>query len=779
MGKWRRTAAQAGNHDRSMWYEADCHGFPRTTKLLSTGKWYYREIRAYDLRAATMMLTKKSLFPTTFLLAASGFLGVQRLAWAEQPPPAPRDHSQNPEHVWRTPEWIDAVQTYSMLPLIPDQSKELGASVNGVWAGIGGTDPILPHTEHVPRVRREYGEDAARFARDSHAAGLRVCAAVNGLEGMASLREVVPNLEAMACRKADGQPAVTDDGMTLMCTNNPDWVRWEIARGKKAIDDGADLILVDTPMSSSFVSGFLKAGFCEHCMNHFQERLTSAYSPEERKARFGFADFDRAHVIEQLSPLQKFTSREESPFVKDDAASLLFREFIVAQEEASFATRKALFEELRGYARRKDAEVAFATNAADLGSQNPGGHWIRGIMFADLVDLFAYEQNADPNGGIGSPLVPLPRGKWAAFHKLAYAIHGRRSPAVIHAGNMGQLLKRMMTGGPSINAWMASQTAEAYAANGAYTTYQIGVPIVQKLLRAACWDKAVGVNQFVLDHRDLYEGDLRSGSAVGFLFLYNERGRTIPAVFPSYLGLAQGWVETNHPFDVVFAGDGKYVQDRLSASDLQPYRTIIIPSPVRPTPNQKRVVQDFLSAGGVVVCQEPDELGLQSDEVERSSDPGSWWAVRFSHGKGRVIVLSGEVTATDTTDIGARFFRSYTQDLRAAIGKMATELGSASVMPDRQDGLLAAFPILQPDKKRIIVHLVNYDVDHANDAIRREENVVLTVRCPEFISGAVRATLVHLDGRTIEAPASLENATITVTAPAVDEAAAIVLESAE
>ena len=157
----------------------------------------------------------------------------------------------------KQPDWLDEVQTYCMLPLFPEDAKALHASVNGVWAGIGGTHPILPHSEHVPAVREKYGDDAAAFVQENHDADLLVCAAVNGLEGMVPLRQVVPNLDAMACRNADGKPAVTSDGMTLMCTNNPDWVRWEFNRGKQAIDEGTDLILLDTPMSSSFISGFL------------------------------------------------------------------------------------------------------------------------------------------------------------------------------------------------------------------------------------------------------------------------------------------------------------------------------------------------------------------------------------------------------------------------------------------------------------------------------------------------------------------------------------------
>lgn len=84
-------------------------------------------------------------------------------------------------------------------------------------------------------------------------------------------------------------------------------------------------------------------------------------------------------------------------------------------------------------------------------------------MFADLFDFFTYEQNNDPEGIFGSSLLEFPRGKWAAFHKLAYAIHNRRSPAVIHAGNMGQLLMQILGKNKSMNSWMAVQALESYA----------------------------------------------------------------------------------------------------------------------------------------------------------------------------------------------------------------------------------------------------------------------------------------------------------------------------
>ena len=268
------------------------------------------------------------------------------------------------------------------------------------------------------------------------------------------------------------------------------------------------------------------------------------------------------------------------PFVNDAPDDRLFRQFIRCQEQSSFDTRKQVVEQLRRYAAQQNRPVAFSTNAADLGTMNAFGHWVRGIMFADLVDFFAYEQDVLPQGLPADGLMPLPRGKWAAYHKLAYAIHGRRSPAVMHASQMGKFLMEVMIWRRrTTSAWFGALAAEAYAANGAFVMYQIEAPFGLTSGLNRFWAETGKMHGFVRKHAELYQGELRSGSPLACVVLFNERGRTIPSVFPSYLGFAQAFVEGNYPFDVVFAGDGHYVQDRLRLADLQRYSTIVVPRP--------------------------------------------------------------------------------------------------------------------------------------------------------------------------------------------------------
>ena len=640
------------------------------------------------------------------------------------------------------PSWADEVQTFIMLPTRPARARELHVSVNGAWGGIPGKYAILPH---LPSIQEEYSHDQGAFASAVHEAGIHVPAAINTIEGLQALREVIPNLDDMACRDAAGDVVSAGATMTLMCSINPEWVQWEIDTGKAAIDAGADWILLDTPMGASFISGFLKAGFCDHCMANFAAYLREKHSDTDLQERLGLKGFDRQEVARRLTAMQSVTPMADSAHVKSTPDALLFQEFARCQEETNFASRKHVLASLHQHAKEQGKRVLFCTNAADLGTQNPGGHWIRGLMFADLVDVFTYELNSDPQGRSGAPLSKMPRGKWAAFHKLAYAVHHRRSAALIHTQDV-DALTRDAEQGRSVLTWMATQAIEAYAASGSYVPFHGDDGDFGRLPLKMMWRLVFEHNRFVREHRDLYEGDLVSGSAVAFLFLLNERGRTIPSVFPSYLGLAQGFVEGNYPFDVVFAGDGRYVRDRLDAKQLELYNTIIVPSPIAPTENQRRVVQRFVRAGGVVVCQEPELLGLAAEPVGSADDPSSPWGPEFSYGRGSVRVLAGDIALTDTHDVGTKFFREYTPELRSQVAQVAEDTGLTSLLTDHRDGLLSAFPVLQPGRKRVVVHLVNYDVDYAQDAIRPKEDVRLTVPAPSFLGRDLQGVLYTFDG---------------------------------
>jgi hypothetical protein len=453
--------------------------------------------------------------------------------------------------------------------------------------------------------------------------------------------------------------------------------------------------------------------------------------------RFGIKALEVPDLIKRLSSRQ-LVGPPDSPraFRNSDPDDLLFREFIRCQEQGAFETRRTLTNELRRYAREKNRVVAICANAADLGSQNPFDHWVRGLMFADLFDMFAYELAHMPQGLPKKELGELPRSKWAPYHKLAHAVHGRRAPAALHTGAMTPVIEQAVKKRSPVNAPLGVQCAEAYAANGAYMPYFI-MPESNNVFVENVWAGVIESMRFVSSHKDLFEGDLKTGSDVAVLFLFNERGRVIPAVFPSYLGLAQTLIEGSYPFDVVFAGDDHYVRDQLLMADLDPYRTLFLPSPIDATENQKRIVRDYVKGGGTLVCQEPKRIGIPLEEAKELPSEILCVKGRFAYGDGTVVVMAGEVAETWTDDAASNYFKTGDGKWRRQIEELAKDLGLNSVLEHVPDGLVSAFPILQPEKKRVVVHLVNYDVDYSNDSVREKTHIAMRITRPEFLTGRV------------------------------------------
>jgi hypothetical protein len=183
-----------------------------------------------------------------------------------------------------------------------------------------------------------------------------------------------------------------------------------------------------------------------------------------------------------------------------------------------------------------------------------------------------------------------------------------------------------------------------------------------------------------------------------------------------------------------------------------------------------------VKAGGTLVCQEPERLGIERPTDLALAAGATCLAGRFGYGKGSVMVLSGHITETWTDDVASNFFRTYDPKSRRELCNLAEQLGLSSLVEGQADGLIGAFPILQPEKKRLVIHLVNYDVDYDNDAIREKTDVAVKVVRPAFLSGEVRGQL-YAPG--LEEPRSLpvtvSEGGVACTIPRLGIAASVVL----
>ena len=143
-----------------------------------------------------------------------------------------------------------------------------------------------------------------------------------------------------------------------------------------------------------------------------------------------------------------------------------------------------------------------------------------------------------------------------------------------------------------------------------------------------------------------------------------------------------------------------------------------------------------------------------------------------------MLKLAGNVTATGTDDIGSRFFKSYDPVLRDEIHQLARTLGLAAVLGKEHTGLVSAFPIVRPHGNRVVVHLVNYDVDVEKDVVREKTNVRIQLPSKLVRTGRLQAQLHGADfpePQDLAIEAGID--TITCEVPRLRAAASVVILS--
>ena len=85
--------------------------------------------------------------------------------------------------------------------------------------------------------------------------------------------------------------------------------------------------------------------------------------------------------------------------------------------------------------------------------------------------------------------------------------------------------------------------------------------------------------------------------------------------------------------------------------------------------------RNYVKAGGTLVCQEPEKLGLPRDGDSPRPVTTPCLESQFDHGKGRVLLLRGSVSETWTDDTGSNFFTDLRSRLQRSIALLLTELG--------------------------------------------------------------------------------------------------------
>jgi len=600
-------------------------------------------------------------------------------------------------------EWFLLPQVYDMAALPHDDIQKFHVTVNGLWNGFFAANLSSPFAfgRYIVYLLSgiEYESDE-EFVDAMHEEGVLVPATILTTQGHRSFQG--DKLEEFACRSIDGKLCYWDYEAESYWMNalNDDFIDWCIEHGKKAINAGADLIVLDEIQGSSFIPLYQWAsqyidwldapGFSNVTIQKFREFLRNRYTEEELQQTFGIDNISSYDLKSRIAETMYLPYDER---VKADALNREYFEFL---DIGNFHAKKRLIQELRKYAEEQGKDVAIAANSYALGTPRGGGYWSKGLLFADLLDFFTFENKYSALADDDLPAPP--RSKWVAWEKLAYASTGAPGVILLGANEAAYIARDTFH---SYKNYLSILCAEAYANRGAFVNWYIRV-----WGKEDDWMGCASIYNFVLHHKGLYQGKI--DSPVAILYLYGEGMRNKS---DSYLGLAQMLSECNIPYNVIFDGDGFYINDTLSADKLSPYPFIFIPNVINITERQKEAIFQYVSQGGKAIVFDGHALGFDIEEGE------------LQYGNGTFIFMH---------DLGYDYFHSYEDGLREELENVVDSNIESPLLVENSDRKIVAYPYYHSENKRVVIHVINYDYTKWGDGIVEKKNVNISIKKPDF-----------------------------------------------
>jgi hypothetical protein len=615
----------------------------------------------------------------------------------------------------------DPVQTYGMLPLDPEEAAAKGWSVNGLWAGFAMLEAVRSITHLVQEgpititdsssihLRAAAGGFEPRwtypsmrsYVEASHEAGVLVPATLLGVAGHPLLRNRFPEMERGACKCVDGTRAYWSkekDDSYFMCVNNPIYQNVLLTIGKEAIDNGADVIIIDEIQGNEFCFYWAnQPGFCEHCLRAYRHYLGTTYSSAELREKFGIIDLEHFDFAKRLD------GQYAKPWAEADP---LFKELWSLQARLNFEARRNLVEQLRAHMRQVGKRIPIGGNTPGAGLGDWNGLRLTAVKWSRMLDFITFENGRDEL---------LPQGKWIAAERIAAAAF-KLPPVIIMFYDPLRVMERdFLDGKNNRSVYLYGLLAEAYANGCAFVNYHQKrcLPQAEPL-----WEDCFRAQRFILSHRDLFEPPQETGASVAVLFVENDGQRYRTG---SYVGIAQALAESNIPFDIVIDGDGGYVPVTLTPDALKKYQLVIMPQALYLTPAQKEALESYVAAGGSLLIADAREFGLSADEPEVVRERG-----RF------VILPTVHVEGKGECDLGMAYFLTYADTTRQKIAATVKRYGGSMLDVSVMDRTVCVYPYYQPLKKRVILHMVNSDYDTEANRMRPKKGITIRIKRPHY-----------------------------------------------
>jgi hypothetical protein len=444
-------------------------------------------------------------------------------------------------------------------------------------------------------------------------------------------------------------------------------------------------------------------GFCRRCLDRFREQLRGGGEP-------ALAALDDDGLRNALRTDVELYER--------------YRRF---HELAAFEVMVGFIDELRAYASPRHPGFAISANVAYLGSLVSVYGPLWGPMWGTLVNFVLMENHyrIQPD----APHQLLPRGSFAAWYRLGTALNGAPTWICPSINVPRQLADRSRT------TYHLLMFLEAYANAGRWGFYWWPGVDARTRLEATVPEALTTWIPFIDGHRDLYEG---AETDNGIAILYADGPITArPETQTKYLALAQALGEGGYQFDVVYAGDGRFVSDALDDGALAHYRTILVAEARGLGPEPTAALERWARDGGrlVVFSESPLEDGL---------------------------------AARARGDVLTAFWREY---LDADRERLLDELDGLE-----DDRIASSDPTIRVTRYRLgarrVLHLLACGYDGATDTVAPGRDVRLRI---PWSDDDPSVSVVTPEGeRTLDA--ARQDGVVVVDVPAIDPYAVLVLD---
>ena len=549
-------------------------------------------------------------------------------------------------------------------------------------------------------------ESGKRFITHCHKYGIKALVYIQFKTIMQeTIRKEIPNARDWANRDPEGRVATWDQGWYwrwITCPTNGDFISYLKKAMQKALTEAdADGIWLDN------FSWDLNGCYCQRCKETFRRYLKDKYTLEEFKRRVGFSDID---LIEP-PPMNKITfrdpiSREWMHFRGDylEAKAKEFRELIASiKPDALFAGHGEMI-------RRRQSVYSglFSRRKNRYYDMNVCEHhdFPRVTEEGDMVSMIReYKLGFAENHSIISfayiPPEERPRYREGGFSAIPRPEEARLSLA--EAAAFG--------GHAAGGLWLTVPFKGKFAFED---------PNIYKALKS-CYD-------LMIRHEDCYR-EIESGaniavirSSLSLLYTFNE-------TLPCLRGIEQALIQGHVPFDLISVDD-------TFGEEISRYDLLILPNFTCLSDGQVDFLKGYVKNGGNIVAIGHTSLYDENYQKRWEYGLSEVFGLSFNqdrrdsglinrYGKGKCLYFSEEEFLPIEENVsGSTFITPLPKDWKYIVERIKR------VTPDLPLELYAprnvAVELFKQDKKnRLLLHLINYQVD------RNFKDIKVELRIPE------------------------------------------------